>query len=170
MQKHLAKTRKDKVVFIHEGKLNENKGLQYLLFPFVYLLSQQDHLRLRRLISDGTCLQADNGLIDQVMFPILGAGSWHRMQSWAQCMSHWIFISNAHDSPNNLYFRWTAVLEQKAEKSIDWSNLLMVDCSIDWKWPSIYTQNYKCHCDLFSFFWYFLYCHFSFISFINVLF
>lgn len=69
----MAETHKDKVVFIHEGKLNE--VLQYLVFPIIYLLSQQGHLRLRRLNSDGMCLQADNGLIDQVMFPILGAGS-----------------------------------------------------------------------------------------------
>lgn len=56
-------------------KTRGEKVLQYFLFLIIYLLSQQGHLSLRRLISDGMCLQADNGLNDQVTLPILGAGS-----------------------------------------------------------------------------------------------
>lgn len=68
-----------------------------------YSLSQQGHLSLRRLIGDGMCLQADNGLI--AGWP--GHASYFRSRlltqkiqgsctvHGAQCTSHWIIISEA---------------------------------------------------------------------------
>lgn len=79
--------------------VNENEGGKVLQ----YSLSQQGHLSLRRLIGDGMCLQADNGLITGwpghasyfrsrlLTQKIQGLGTVHS----AQCTSHWIIISEA---------------------------------------------------------------------------
>lgn len=62
-----------------------------------YSLSQQGHLSLRRLIGDGMCLQADNGLI--AGWP--GHASYFRSRLLTQkiqgsgTVHHWIIISEA---------------------------------------------------------------------------
>lgn len=143
-----------------------NKGAKVLQ----YLLSQQVHLSLRRLISVGMCLQADNGLI--AGWP--GHVSYFRSRLLTQRM----LSSGTVHEPLNIYFKCTSCTQKSFlprnnrpwKKMLKCSKIYSVDCSIDWKGPSIYTQNYRCRCDSLGLFWQLLSCHFSFISFVNVLF
>lgn len=110
----MAQNHKDKVVFIHEGKLNENEGAKVLQ----YFLSQQGHLSLRRLIRDGMCLQADNvpiagwpGHVSYFRSRLLthNAGLGH--SAWAIESLFQMHIMHL----KNIFFHWTTALEQKAE-------------------------------------------------------
>lgn len=96
---YMAKIHKDKVVFILVGQK----------CCYIFFLSQPGHLSLKHLISDGMCLQADNGLF--AGWP--GYVSYFRSRLLTQNVVRepW----NISNTVKNLFFHWTIALEQKAK-------------------------------------------------------